>query len=130
MRGTVQRALLASCCLLMAACSSQPEAGKGGSWRGYSQTGLASYYADRYHNKKTASGERYNNGANTAAHMTLPFGSLVKVTNLANGKSVVVRVNDRGNFPRGRVIDLSRAAFSSIGNTRAGLIKVQLEVIQ
>jgi rare lipoprotein A len=54
----------------------------------------------------------------------------VRVTNVANGKSVVVKVNDRGNFPRGRVIDLSKAAFSSIGNTRSGLIKVSLEVIQ
>ncbi|MNY57054.1 RlpA-like protein precursor [compost metagenome] len=61
--------------------------------------------------------------------MTLPFGSMVRVTNVANGKSVVVKVNDRGNFPRGRVIDLSKAAFSSIGNTRSGLIKVKLEVM-
>lgn len=129
MRGRVQKGLLVSFSLLLAACSSQPEAGKGGDWRGYTQTGLASYYADRYHNRKTASGERYNNGGNTAAHMTLPFGSLVKVTNVANGKSVVVRVNDRGNFPRGRVIDLSKAAFSSIGNLRSGLLRVNLEVV-
>lgn len=61
--------------------------------------------------------------------MTLPFGSMVRVTNLANGKSVVVRVNDRGNFARGRIIDLSRAAFSTIGNTRSGLIKVKVEVV-
>ncbi|MFQ2412290.1 septal ring lytic transglycosylase RlpA family protein [Aeromonas caviae] len=126
---TRQKGLLASLCLLLAACSSQPDAGSAGNWRGYSETGLASYYADRYHNKKTASGERYNSGTNTAAHMTLPFGSLVRVTNLANGKSVVVRVNDRGNFARGRIIDLSRAAFSTIGNTRSGLIKVKVEVV-
>ena len=129
MRGKVQKGLLASLCLLLAACSSQPDAGSAGNWRGYTPTGLASYYADRYHNKKTASGERYNSGANTAAHMTLPFGAMVRVTNLANGKSVVVRVNDRGNFARGRIIDLSRAAFSTIGNTRSGLIKVRLEVL-
>ncbi len=131
MRIMVQKGLLASLCLLLAACSSQPDVsgGSDGSWRGYTQTGLASYYADRYHNKKTASGERYNNSASTAAHMTLPFGTMVRVTNLANGKSVVVRVNDRGNFARGRIIDLSRAAFSRIGNTRSGLIKVRLEVI-
>jgi rare lipoprotein A len=125
----VQKGLLASLCLLLAACSSQPDPGKGGNWRGYTQTGLASFYSDRYHNKKTASGEPYKNSANTAAHMALPFGSMVKVTNIANGKSVVVRVNDRGNFPRGRVIDLSKAAFSAIGNTRAGLIKVNIEVL-
>ena len=129
MRTMVQKGLLLPLSLLLAACSSQPEASKSGSWRGYTQTGLASYYADRYHNKKTASGEPYKNNANTAAHMTLPFGSMVRVTNVTNGKSVLVRVNDRGNFPRGRVIDLSKAAFSSIGNLRSGLIKVKLEVM-
>lgn len=129
MRTMVQKGLLLPLSLLLAACSSQPDASKIGSWRGYTQTGLASYYADRYHNKKTASGEPYKNNANTAAHMTLPFGSMVRVTNVTNGKSVLVRVNDRGNFPRGRVIDLSKAAFSSIGNLRSGLIKVKLEVM-
>ncbi|MFM5025068.1 septal ring lytic transglycosylase RlpA family protein [Aeromonas caviae] len=125
----LRKGLLLSLTVLLAACSSRYDESHGGSWRGYSETGLASYYADRYHNKKTASGERYNSGANTAAHMTLPFGSMVRVTNLANGKSVVVRVNDRGNFARGRIIDLSRAAFSTIGNTRSGLIKVKVEVV-
>ena len=125
----LQKGLLASLCLLLAACSSQPDAGSAGNLRGYTQTGLASYYADRYHNKRTASGEPYQKNANTAAHMTLPFGAMVRVTNIANGKSVVVRVNDRGNFPRGRVIDLSRAAFSTIGNTRSGLLKVKVEVL-
>ena len=129
MTWNLQKGLLASLCLLLAACSSQPDAGSAGNLRGYTQTGLASYYADRYHNKRTASGEPYQKNANTAAHMTLPFGAMVRVTNIANGKSVVVRVNDRGNFPRGRVIDLSRAAFSSIGNTRSGLLKVKVEVL-
>lgn len=125
----VQKGVLIPLSLLLAACSSQPQAGEDGSVRGYTQTGLASYYADRYHNKRTASGELHKSGGNTAAHMTLPFGTQVKVTNLANGKSVVVRVNDRGNFARGRIIDLSRAAFSAIGNPRSGLIKVKLEVV-
>ena len=125
----LQKGLLASLCLLLAACSSQPDAGSAGNGRGYTQTGLASYYADRYHNKRTASGEPYQRHANTAAHMELPFGAMVRVTNLANGKSVVVRVNDRGNFPRGRIIDLSKAAFSAIGNPRAGLIKVKIEAL-
>lgn len=98
---TRQKGLLASLCLLLAACSSQPDAGSAGNWRGYSETGLASYYADRYHNKRTASGEPYQRHANTAAHMTLPFGALVRVTNLANDKSVVVRVNDRAISPAG-----------------------------
>ncbi|WP_324028837.1 septal ring lytic transglycosylase RlpA family protein [Aeromonas caviae] len=126
---TRQKGLLASLCLLLAACSSQPDAGSAGNWRGYSETGLASYYADRYHNKRTASGEPYQRHANTAAHMELPFGAMVRVTNLANGKSVVVRINDRGNFPRGRIIDLSKAAFSAIGNPRSGLINVRIEVL-
>ncbi len=125
----VQKGVLIPLSLLLAACSSQPQAGEDGSVRGYTQTGLASYYADRYHNKRTASGELHKRGGNTAAHMTLPFGTQVKVTNLANGKSVVVRVNDRGNFARGRIIDLSRAAFSAIGNPRSGLIKVRIEVL-
>lgn len=129
MKGSAQKWLLLSLCLLLAACSSQPQVGEGGSGRGGGQTGLASYYADRYHNGKTASGEPYDRNANTAAHMTLPFGSRVRVTNVANGRSVVVRINDRGNFTRGRVIDLSRAAFSAIGNTRDGLIRVRLEVM-
>ena len=129
MTWNLQKGLLASLCLLLAVCSSQPEAGSAGNWRGYTQTGLASYYADRYHNKRTASGEPYQKNANTAAHMTLPFGAMVRVTNIANGKSVVVRGNDRGNFPRGRGIDLPRSAFSTIGNTRSGLIKVKVEVL-
>ncbi|MGY4042315.1 septal ring lytic transglycosylase RlpA family protein [Aeromonas hydrophila] len=125
----LRKGLLLSLTVLLAACSSRYDESHGGSWRGYSETGFASYYADRYHNKRTASGEPYQRHANTAAHMELPFGAMVRVTNLANGKSVVVRVNDRGNFPRGRIIDLSKAAFSAIGNPRAGLIKVKLEAL-
>lgn len=123
---TRQKGLLASLCLLLAACSSHPDAGSAGNWRGYTQTGLASYYADRYHNKRTASGEPYQRHANTAAHMTLPFGALVRVTNLANDKSVVVRVNDRGNFPAGAssISPGRRSAPSAIpdpGLSRSGL---------
>ncbi|WP_421215199.1 septal ring lytic transglycosylase RlpA family protein [Aeromonas jandaei] len=116
-------------CLLLAACSSRYDESHGGSWRGYSETGYASYYADRYHGKKTASGELYRNNLNSAAHMELPFGSMVRVTNIANGKSVVVKVNDRGAFKSGRIIDLSKSAFSSIANIREGVIKVKVEVL-
>lgn len=77
---------------------------------------------------KTASGERYRNNLNSAAHMELPFGSMVRVTNLANGKSVVVKVNDRGAFKNGRIIHL-KSAFSTIGNIREGIIKVKVEVL-
>lgn len=114
---------------LASGCSTTP-AGAGGNWVGHSETGKASFYADRYQNKKTASGERYKARQKTAAHRTLPFGSQVRVTNIRNGKSVVVRVNDRGPFVRGRVIDLSRSAFSSIGDTSAGLLDVRIEVIR
>ncbi|MFM5393138.1 septal ring lytic transglycosylase RlpA family protein [Aeromonas veronii] len=116
-------------CLLLAACSSRYDESHGGSWRGYSETGYASYYADRYHGKKTASGELYRNNLNSAAHMELPFGSMVRVTNLANGKNVVVKVNDRGAFKSGRIIDLSKSAFGSIANIREGVIKVKVEVL-
>ena len=75
-------------------------------------------------------GELYKAGRKTAAHRTLPFGSQVKVTNVRNGKSVVVRINDRGPFVRGRVIDLSRSAFASIGDVSAGLLNVRIEVIR
>jgi rare lipoprotein A len=93
-------------------------------------TGKASYYADKYHGRKTASGERYDKNAMTAAHRTLPFGTRVKVTNVANGKSVVVRVNDRGPFVKGRVIDLSRAAFAAIADPREGVIRVKITVLK
>lgn len=115
-------------CLLLTACSSRYDEAHGGSWHGYRERGLASYYADRYHNKRTASGEPYRKEGRTAAHQTLPFGSQVKVTNPANGKSVVVRINDRGRFPKGRIIDLSRSAFSAIANPASGLVRVELEV--
>ena len=73
----------------------------------YRESGGASYYAERFHNRKTASGERLNNRAMTAAHRTLPFGTEVIVKNLDNGKSVKVRINDRGPFVKGRIIDLT-----------------------
>lgn len=97
---------------------------------GHTETGQASYYADRYNDRPTASGEIYQSAEETAAHRTLPFGSLVRVTNLKNGKSLVVRINDRGPFVRGRVIDLSRAAFESIGHASDGLLHVEIEVIR
>ena len=94
------------------------------------ESGKASFYADRYHGRKTASGERFDQQAMTAAHRRLPFGTRVKVTNVRNGKSVVVRINDRGPFVKGRIIDLSRAAFSRIGNTAFGVIDVEIGVVE
>lgn len=96
----------------------------------HTETGKASFYADRFQNRKTASGERYQASENTAAHRTLPFGSQVRVTNVRNGKSVVVRINDRGPHVRGRIIDLSRSAFAQIGDPAAGLLNVRIEVLR
>ena len=88
------------------------------------QCGSASWYAL---NSKTASGERMNPAALTAAHRTLPFGTKVKVTNQRNGKSVVVRINDRGPFIKGRVIDLSKAAASKLGFIKSGHTKICMQ---
>jgi rare lipoprotein A len=91
------------------------------------ETGLASWYGPRFHGKLTASGEVFNQERLTAAHRTLPWGSRVKVTNLANGKSVEVRINDRGPFAQGRIIDVSRAAARALGMVRAGITAVEIE---
>lgn len=92
-------------------------------------SGSASYYADKFQGRRTASGEAFDNGAMTAAHRSLPFGSLVRVTNTANGRSVVVRINDRGPFSRGRLIDVSRAAAEELGIVARGHGTVALELL-
>lgn len=130
MQSTIKALVLLVVLAVISGCSSTPRSGVGGNWVGHMESGQASFYADRYQNRKTASGEPYKAGQNTAAHRTLPFGSQVRVTNVRNGKSVVVRINDRGPFVRGRVIDLSRSAFASIGDTSAGLLNVRIEVIR
>lgn len=91
--------------------------------------GSASYYAAKFEGRRTASGERFDNDEMTAAHRSLPFGSRVRVTNLANGRSVVVRINDRGPFTRGRLIDVSRAAAAQLGLVARGHGDVELAVI-
>lgn len=93
-------------------------------------SGVASYYADRFNGQRTASGETFSNAAYTAAHRTLPFGSRVRVTNPRTGASVVVRINDRGPFTRGRTIDLSRAAAQQVGIIQAGHGTVELALIE
>ncbi|MBY6128547.1 septal ring lytic transglycosylase RlpA family protein [Qipengyuania aquimaris] len=92
-------------------------------------TGVASYYGKRFHGRRTANGERFDMHAMTAAHKTLPFGSMVRVTNPRNGQSVIVRINDRGPFTRGRTIDLSRAAAEEIGIVRRGHGSVEIELL-
>jgi len=92
--------------------------------------GFASYYDSRFHGARTASGERYDEKALTAAHRTLPFGTHVQVTNLGNGRSVVVTITDRGPFARGRVIDVSRRAARKLDFLRDGTARVRLEIVE
>jgi rare lipoprotein A len=92
-----------------------------------SSYGVASFYTE---DEWTASGERFNTRAMTAAHPTLPFGTRVRVTNVTNGRSVVVRINDRGPYVPGRVVDLSGQAAENLGMVERGIVKVKLEVVQ
>ena len=91
------------------------------------ETGIASYYADEFNGRKTANGEIFNQSKLTAAHKKIAFGTNVKVTNLSNNKSVVVKVNDRGPFVSGRIIDLSKAAAKQIDLIAPGIAKVKIE---
>ncbi|MBM4162312.1 MAG: septal ring lytic transglycosylase RlpA family protein [Ignavibacteria bacterium] len=92
--------------------------------------GVASYYADDFHGKLTSNGEIFDMDALTAAHRTFPFGTMVRVTNLTNSKTVIVRVNDRGPFVEGRIIDLSRGAAKELDLVKAGTARVKLEVLE
>ena len=98
--------------------------------RVFKEEGKASFYAMKFQSKKTASGELFDQNKKTAAHKKLAFGTQVKVTNVKNNKSVVVRVNDRGPFTKGRIIDLSRSAFGEIGDFDSGVINVKIEVVK
>ena len=93
------------------------------------QLGLASYYAKKYQGKTTASGEIFDMNKLTAAHRTYPFGTVVRVTRLGNGQSVDVRINDRGPFISGRIIDLSLAAARKLDMVKAGVVEVKVEVL-
>jgi rare lipoprotein A len=92
-------------------------------------SGAASWYGGKFHGRLTANGERYDMNKLTAAHKTLPFGTKVRVTNRANGKSVVVRINDRGPYVGGRAIDLSRGAATAVGMLHSGVAKVKLDIL-
>ena len=93
------------------------------------ETGVASWYGAKHHGKRTANGEIFNQNQFTAAHPTLPFGTRVKVINLDNGKSVHVRINDRGPYKRGRIIDVSRAAAKALGMVQGGIAMVRIEKV-
>ncbi|ASZ10342.1 septal ring lytic transglycosylase RlpA family protein [Chitinophaga pendula] len=94
--------------------------------RKVTQTGKASFYADKFQGRRTANGEIFRQGRKTAAHRTLPFGTKVKVTNLANGRSIKVRINDRGPFVDGRIIDLSKKAARQLGMISTGVAPVEI----
>ncbi|MBV9989347.1 MAG: septal ring lytic transglycosylase RlpA family protein [Chitinophagaceae bacterium] len=108
--------------LIFLACSCHRKAYPGSG----SETGLASYYSESYNGKTTANGEIFRSSEMTAAHKKLPFGTKVKVTNLSNGKTVKVRVNDRGPFVQGRIIDLTRKAAKKLDMLAAGIAKVKI----
>jgi len=93
------------------------------------QEGIASWYGPRFHGRRAASGEIFDQNAMTAAHLRLPFGTEVKVTNVSNGKSTVVRINDRGPYVRGRILDLSRAAAAELGMVSRGIARITLEIL-
>lgn len=94
------------------------------------ETGKASYYSGRWIGRKTANGEIYHRDDVTAAHKKLPFGTIVRATNLENGRSVVVRINNRGPYVRGRIIDLSLRAAEELDMKRSGVVPVRLEVLE
>lgn len=93
------------------------------------EKGKASYYAKMFEGRKTANGEIFSNNELTAAHKELPMGTLVRVTNLANGKTIDVRINDRGPFIKGRIIDLTEKAFDKIADRRSGVVDVTVQVL-
>lgn len=118
---------LALSLMMLASCAAQ----KGGSYApGTALRGEASYYGRGFHGRKTASGEKFDMHALTAAHRTLPMGTRVRVTNLDNGRTVVVRINDRGPFHKRRIIDVSYAAAHKLDMLRSGVVPVKLEILK
>ena len=125
----IKLVLLSVLSVILAACSTAPS-NINNQQRDVAEQGKASFYADKYHGRTTASGERFNQQAATSAHLKLPFGTRVNVTNIANNRSVVVRINDRGPYIRGRIIDLSKAMFEQIADSKVGVIDVTVTVIE
>ena len=126
--GRVSGVLLAALCLSLGACSWVPK-GEAGLDVGIKDRGIASWYGEQFHGKQAANGELFDMQALTAAHRTLPLGSMVRVVNLTNGKHVRVRINDRGPYVNGRILDLSQAAAVKLGMAQNGLSVIQLEVV-
>lgn len=97
---------------------------------GWSQTGIASWYGEPFHGRTTASGETYDMEDLTCAHPTLPFGTRIRVLNLDSGRSVVLRVNDRGPFMKGRIVDVSRRGARELGMIGPGTARVEIRVLE
>jgi rare lipoprotein A len=127
----IQYSLLSFGFLFYCLFSTAQETGIDSAWKPmYRDTGIASYYASKFEGRRTANGERYRKKEFTAAHRTLPFGTLLKVTNPKNHKWVIVRVNDRGPYNRRRIIDLSYRAAKHLGLTKGkGIAKVYIEEV-
>lgn len=121
----MHRILLPLAILLLSGCASQGQIDP----HGYRAEGQASWYGAKHQGKPTASGERFDQNALTAAHRQLPFGTRVQVTHLGNGRQVTVRINDRGPFTKGRIIDLSRRAAEQLGMLRQGVAPVRIEAL-
>jgi len=119
--------------LLAAGCAerqpTQPPQAPANTQERFTQSGKASYYARMHHGQRTANGETHDQNALVAAHRSLPFGTRVRVTNQQNGKQVIVRINDRGPFRRGRIIDVSRAAAAQLDMLERGVVRVRIETL-
>jgi rare lipoprotein A len=126
---TTSSCVVLGCVLLMAACTGGASSQSTNVSGGTTQRGEASYYADKFEGRQTANGEIYTHRKRTAAHRTLPFGTRVRVTRLDTGAEVTVRINDRGPFKRGRIIDLSRSAAEAIGLITVGVADVEIQVL-
>ena len=99
--------------------------------KAYKKSVIASYYADKFNGRRTTSGKKFSNNGYTAAHKKLPFGTKVKVTNEANGNSVIVEITDRGPFVRSKEIDLTKRAFMDLAdNKRSGMLRVKIEIVE
>jgi peptidoglycan lytic transglycosylase len=120
--------LVVSVGLLLGACSWTPK-GEAEFDVGIKDRGVASWYGEQFHGKQAANGELFDMEALTAAHRTMPLGSMVRVVNLANGKHLHVRVTDRGPYVNGRILDLSHAAAARLGMEKGGLAIVQVEIV-
>lgn len=124
--------LLAGALLLFVGCASPPSPSTGSvaDPRAVTQEGEASWYSDALHGRTTASGERYDRDELTAAHRVLPFGTRVRVTRISTDRSVEVRINDRGPFVDGRIVDLSRRAAQELGMIQDGVVRVRVTVLE